>query len=180
MEVSQAETHTYGTLLSHTVWTSQDASGAATNKEECYKKMKVIRTWRHLLKQCLIHNRSMREKKKWVKISLWMLLAAYSLWMLGHKRPINSSWVAWVSLCDAENAETPSDAWVHRERCSRLYQGLKRKIIGQRLWSNLDFLAPGSEKMAASINQIEALKPPVGNHKIEIHISLQLCDAELN
>lgn len=44
-----------------------------------------------------------------------MSFAAYSLWMLGHKRLINSSWVSWVTLCDAENAETPSDPWIHRE-----------------------------------------------------------------
>lgn len=42
-----------------------------------------------------------------------MSFAAYSLWMLGHKRLINSSWVAWVRLCEAENAETPSDPWIH-------------------------------------------------------------------
>lgn len=34
----------------------------------------------------------------------------------------NSSWVTWVRLYDAENAETPSDPWIHCELCSHIHQ----------------------------------------------------------
>lgn len=50
-----------------------------------------------------------------------MSFAAYSLWMLEHKRLISSSCVAWVRLCDTENAETLSDPWIHHE-CSQIHQ----------------------------------------------------------
>lgn len=42
--------------------------------------------------------------------------------MLGHKRLISSSWVVWVRLCDAENAETPSNPWIHHGWCFQIQQ----------------------------------------------------------
>ena len=55
-----------------------------------------------LAETALCPQEKINEKKS--KKVVYGSFAAYTLWMLGHKRLINSSWVAWERFCEAENA----------------------------------------------------------------------------